>query len=406
MRRTSQPDYFTTPEIDQAELEARADFRRELRAFLADELTAERRRTHLDEREYGGWSPTYIREFRMKLGAAGYLGIGWSEEYGGGGRGMVYETILADEMEYAGAPGFDRTMTYLPRAIISFGSEQQKRMLLPRLRRGEIALCTAYSEPEAGSDLASLKLPAVPAGDRFVVTGQKDYCSQAHIADYAILAVRTRTTERKHDGISLLIVDMRDDRIRTTPHRTVAGWLHHSVYFDAVDIPAENLLGELHQGWKVLMGAVDHERCALSAPGEVARQLDRLITWAETPTADGRRPLDDGATADQIVGLAIEEEVARAYVYELAERQDAGTDVGSDGSLGQLMKREAACHADSIGMDLLGWNAQMTRASPDALLGGHVEYETRDHRYYSFAAGGFDIIRNVLAVRSLGLPRR
>jgi 3-oxocholest-4-en-26-oyl-CoA dehydrogenase alpha subunit len=406
VRNSADPSFFETLPVTGAEAEERASFRTELRAFLSQELTPQRREKYLDEREYGGWHPEYIREFRMKLGARGFIGIGWPAAIGGGGKGMVYEVILADELEYFGAPGLDRTITYLPQAVISFGTDKQKEMLLPRLRRGEIALCTAYSEAEAGSDLANLRVAAVPDGDHFVITGQKEYCSQAHIADFAILAARTRTDGRKHEGISLFIVDMHDERIHITEHRTVAGWYHHSVYFDGVEVPATMLLGELHSGWQVLMGAVDHERAALSAPGEVAKQLDRLIDWAATPGPDGVRALDDAAVADRLVGLLIEEEVARSYAYELAERQDAGCDVGSDGSLAQLLKREGARHADNLGLDLLGWSAQLTRASRHAVIGGHVEYEARDHLYYSFAAGGFDIIRNVLARRSLGLPRR
>jgi alkylation response protein AidB-like acyl-CoA dehydrogenase len=388
-----------------ADRAAQEEFRRELRRFLVEELTDERRRAYLDEGEYGGWSPAYIREFRMKLGERGYIGVGWPAEYGGGGKGMTYEVILADEMEYFGAPGLDRTITYLPQALITFGTDDQRRRLLPPLRRGEISLCTAYSEPEAGSDLASLQLAAVPDGDGFVIEGQKEYCSQAHIADFAILAARTKKTERNHQGVSLFIVDMHDERIHITPHRTVAGWLHHSVYFDRVAVSGDMLLGPLHEGWSVLMGAVDHERAALSAPGEVAKQLDRLIDWACAQSPDGQRPIDNDATADRLVGLAIDEEVARAYAYELAERQDRGGAVGSDASLAQLLKRQAARSADALAMDLLGINAQLTRTSPRALLGGHVEYETRDHLYYSFAAGGFDIIRNVIATRGLGLPR-
>lgn len=407
MRSSAEANLFEALAVSDEEVEERRLFRSSLRDFLLTEITPERRAKYLDEDEYGGWAPEYIREFRMKLGERGFIGVGWPAEYGGGGRGMVYEVILADELEYFDAPGLDRTITYLPQAIISFGTDEQRSLLLPPLRRGEIALCTAYSEAEAGSDLASLRLTAAPDGDVFRVTGQKEYCSQAHIADYAILATRTKTTERKHDGITLFIVDMHDeDRIKITRHRTVAGWYHHSVYFNDVEVPAAMRLGELHEGWRVLMGAVDHERAALSAPGEVARQLDALVGWAARPRPDGRRPMDDAAVADRLVELMIEEEAARTYAYELAERQEAGHSVGADGSLAQLIKREAARRADDLGLDLLGWSAQITRTSERAVLGGHVEHEARDHLYYTFAAGGFDILRNVLARRALGLPRR
>jgi 3-oxocholest-4-en-26-oyl-CoA dehydrogenase alpha subunit len=405
MRSSTDPFLFATPDLTEGECRERDAFRRSLRGFLSAELTDERRRRHLDVLEYGGWAPDYIREFRMRLGREGFIGVGWPEEFGGGGRGMVYEAIVADELDYFAAPGFDRTITYLPQTILSFGTDEHKSMLLPRIRRGEIALCAAYSEPEAGSDLASLRLAATPVPGGFTATGQKDYSSQAHIADYAVLAARTSTAGRKHEGISLFIVDMHDERIQISRRRSVAGWYHHSIYFDGVHIPESMLLGEIDRGWQVLMGAVDHERVALSAPGEVSRQFDRLLAWAVEPRQDGTRPIDDGAVGDALAGLLIDQTAAWRYLYEIAERIDAGDDVGADGSLAQLLKREAARKADNLGLDLLGTTVQIDRTSEHAVLGGHVEYEARDHLYYSFAAGGFDIIRNVLARRALGLPR-
>lgn len=405
MRSSTDPRFFVTPQVTQEEQREREDFRTSLRGFLEAELTEESRKRNLDVLEYGGWKTDYIREFRMRLGREGFIGVGWPEQFGGGGRGMVYEAILADELEYFGAPGFDRTITYLPQTIISFGTDEQKSMLLPRLRRGELALCAAYSEPEAGSDLASLRLAATPVPGGFSVTGQKDYSSQAHIADYSILAARTSSSGRKHDGISLFIVDMHDERIEISRRRSVAGWYHHSIYFRDVFVPDSMLLGDLDHGWLVLMGAVDHERVALSAPGEVTRQLDRLLDWARKPGPDGTRRIDDGAVGDALAGLFIDQRAALLYLYEIAERIDAGEEVGSDGSLAQLLKREAARKADNLGLDLLGPSAQIDRTSEHSLLGGHIEYEARDHLYYAFAAGGFDIIRNVIARRSLDLPR-
>src|SRR5690606_9980133 len=150
---SSAVDWFRRVELPPHEEEETSRFRHELRQFLQEELTQETRKLHSDVSEHRGWTPEYLREFRMKLGERGYIGIGWPVEYGGGGKGMLYELILADELEYWGAPGLDRTITYLPQTIISFGTDAQKHGLLPRLRRGELALSTAYTEPEAGSDL-------------------------------------------------------------------------------------------------------------------------------------------------------------------------------------------------------------------------------------------------------------
>src|SRR3569833_4319662 len=165
-----------------------AAFRDEVRTFLRRELTPEVFAKHRDTGEQGMWTPEFTKAFRRKLGAAGYLGMGWPKEYGGGGRSRIYQAILWDEMEYHRAPGLDRSMTYIPNAVMTFAPDAQKAELLPKINRGEISWFVGYSEPEAGSDLANLKSRAVADGDDFVITGQKAFSSDAHMADYGWLA--------------------------------------------------------------------------------------------------------------------------------------------------------------------------------------------------------------------------
>lgn len=380
-------------------------FRSELCAFLTAELTPAVCAQHYDEAEHHGWSPDFRRAFRRKLGERGYIGTGWPVEYGGGGRDMSYEMIFYDEMEYHRAPGLDATIAYIPLTIIAFGTEEQKRTFLPRLRTGEVAMFLGYSEPEAGSDLANLQTHAVADGDSFVITGQKVYSSHANLADYGFVAARTDPSSSRHHGVSLFIVDLHSGGVSIAKYRTVAGWDHHAVYFDHVVVPRSMLVGPLHEGWKVLMAALDYERSALAAPGLPERQLDRLVAWALAPDAAGSRPADDAAIADRLVTLAVETEAARLYAYELAERQARGERPQHETSLGMLLKREAARRADITGLELLGPYGQLTRGSPYAPFDGAIEHEYRDHLYFHFAAGGFDITRNVIAARGLKLPR-
>src|SRR5690606_10757038 len=200
---------------------------------------------------------------------AGYIGMGWPSEYGGGGRERIYQTIFWDEMTYARAPGLDRSITYVPNALLAMGSEEQKKTFLPRIIRGELSWFVGYSEPEAGSDLANLKTQAVQDGDEFVITGQKSFSSDAHKADYGWVATRSDSTLSKHRGLSMFIVDMKSPGVKITQHPTMAGWTHHAVYFDNVRVPRSMLVGQLHEGWKVVMGAIDFERGALAAHGLV-----------------------------------------------------------------------------------------------------------------------------------------
>ncbi len=380
-------------------------FRADVCAFLRRELTPEVWAAHRDPDEQGQWTATFTKAFRRKLGAAGLIGMGWPREYGGGGRSRVYQAIFWDEMEYHRAPGLERSITYVPNALLAFGSDAQKAEFLPRINRGELSWFVGYSEPEAGSDLAALKTRAVEDGDGFVITGQKAFSSEAHVADYGWVAARTDPAAPKHRGISMFIVDMKSPGVVVSKYPTLAGWTHHAVYFDHVQVERTMMVGERHQGWKVLMGAIDYERAALASAGLVGYQLDRLLAWCGYQH-DGARPrLDEPLVQDELARLAIEAEGARLTSYWLASLHARGFMPQHETSLAVLVKRETARRFDAAGLDLLGPFAPLRRGSPWAQLEGEVEVEYRDHLYFQFAAGGFDITRNVVAHRGLGLPR-
>jgi alkylation response protein AidB-like acyl-CoA dehydrogenase len=380
-------------------------FRSEVREFIKRELPPEAWLEHRDPTEHSGWSQEFTKAFRQKLGAAGYIGMGWPAEYGGGGRSRIYQMLFWDEMTYSRAPGLDRSLTYVPSSLLAFGTEEQKKLLLPRVMRGEVSWFVGYSEPEAGSDLANLKTRAVADGDDFVITGQKSFSSDAHKADYGWVVVRTDPSSAKHRGLSMFIVDMKSPGIRITEHPTMAGWIHQAVYFDEVRVPRSMLVGEVDQGWKIVMGAIDFERGALASHGVVDFQLDRLLSWSAREKADGSRELDDPVVQDELVRLAIESETTRLTTYWIASLHARGLRPQHETSLAVLVKRETARKLDIASMERLGPFAPLRAGSPWAPMHGEVEEEYRDRMYFQFAAGGFDITRNVIAVRGLGLPR-
>ena len=380
-------------------------FRAEVRTFLQRELTPEAWKAHRDPTEQGMWTAEFTKAFRRKLGAAGYIGMGWPKEYGGGGRSRVYQAIFWDEMEYHRAPGLDRSITYVPNALIALGSEAQKAEFLPKMGRGELSWFVGYTEPDAGSDLANLKTKAVEDGDHFVISGQKAFSSDAHMADYGWVATRTDPASTKHRGLSMFIVDMKSPGVTVSEYPTLAGWTHHAVHFDRVRVPKSMMVGELHQGWKVVMGAIDFERAALSSAGLVGYQLDRLLAWCSQDREGSGRFLDDPLVQDELVRLAIEAEGAKLMSYWLASLHARGLTPQHETSLALLVKRETARRFDVAGLELLGQFAPLRAGSPAVALGGEVEVEYRDHLYFQFAAGGFDITRNVVATRGLGLPR-
>ncbi len=389
---------------------AQEAFRSELCAFLKVELTDAVREQHRDLREWDGWEASFSEDFRRQLGTHGYISAPWPSEYGGGGRNIFDRVIFAEEMEYHSAPAFDRSITYIPDALLQFGSEVQKQELLPRIGRGECTFFLGYSEPDAGSDLASLRTRAEDRGDTFVITGQKAYSSGANRADYGWVAARTDPAAPKHHGISLFLVDMVSPGIEISGHVTTAGWQHHSVNFDAVEVPRSALVGELNEGWRVIMGAIDAERASLGAPGLVRAQLDRLIRYCrETPAESSSKEvaslLDDSAVAERLARLAIEVDSAQLISYWVASLSAHGHQGQHESSLALLYKRETARALDVAALELLGPTGALRANAPGAPLGGIVEREYLDHLYFHFAAGGFDITRNVIANRGLGLPR-
>ena len=380
-------------------------FRDEVRTFLRKELTPEVFAKYRDTTEQGMWTAEFTKAFRRKLGAAGYLGMGWPKEYGGGGRSRIFQAILWDEMEWHRAPGLDRSMTYIPNAVMAFGSPAQKAELLPKISRGEISWFVGYSEPEAGSDLANVKTRAVADGDDFIITGQKAFSSDAHMADYGWVATRSDPNSQRHKGMSMFIVDMKLPGVTIARHPTLAGWTHHSVHFDNVRVPRSMLVGEQDQGWKVVMGAIDFERAALASPGLVNYQFDRLLAWCAQSRDGGEKPIDDPVVQDRLVSAFIEAESTRIMSYWLASLHARGQYPQHETSLALLVKRETARLFDEVAMDVLGPYAPLRTGAPHAQLDGEVEVEYRDHLYFQFAAGGFDITRNVVATRGLGLPR-
>jgi len=395
LTRTSDPRQFYLGDEEAA-------FRKDLCAFLSAEAGETARARHYNERAYLGWDPEFRHAFRRELGRRGYIGLGWPREHSGAGKDMVFQLLYCEEMEYHNAPGMEPATTYVPYVIMWFGTADQQAYFLPRLRQGELSFFLGYSEPGAGSDLANLSAKAVEVGDHFLITGEKSYSTYADIADYGLVAARTNRGVKRHEGISMFLVDMRLPGIRVAQHRTVAGFDHPSVYFDNVAVPASMLVGQQDRGWDVLMGAINFERAALGSPGLLERQMRRLVAFASAD-AHGPASVRDDLNADRLVTATIEADAARLYAYEVVCWQAAGERPQHEASLAALLKREAARLLDVTGLELLGSDSQLRGSS--APLNGAVEQEYREHIYFHFAAGGFDITRNVIATRGLGLPR-
>jgi alkylation response protein AidB-like acyl-CoA dehydrogenase len=290
-------------------------FRLEVRQWLKQEIPQK-----WIELDPGIWeeteeSWTLAREFQRKLGQKGWLAPSYPKEYGGLELSHMKRLILAEELAYSRAPlsiEVEVTVNWVAPSIILFGTEKQKKDYVSSVAKGDIILCLGYSEPNAGSDLASLQTRAVEVGDEYVINGQKTWCSYGHLADYCWLAARTDPDASKHEGISIFIVDMKTPGITIRPLINILN--RHSfneVFFDDVRIPKESLVGQKNKGWYQLVIALDFERSSIGYAAANQRLIEELIKYAKETTRSGEPLANDPLIRNELAQLAVENEVAR-----------------------------------------------------------------------------------------------
>lgn len=375
-------DYRDTPE--------EADFRAALQSWLAENVPPGWRSVE----DHAGFDRIY-RSWHRSLYAAGYMGMSWPKEYGGRDMSPVYEAILNDEAGNADAPPIP-SVGYMGRAIFTYGSEEQKRRFLPPLLSGEVRWCQGFSEPEAGSDLASLRTRAELDGDHYIVNGQKMWSSGGIYSDWCMLLVRTNHEVPPHKGITCLLADMHVPGVETRPIVLANGNPETAeVFWDGVAVPAENRLGEEGDGWRIAMTTVSFER----GPGDVGT----VAAFRRNLLQVERLALEKGLHRDTQVRHAL----ARAYVYGEAQRLNvleqlskrvSGHLPGPDASISKQLWTQAEQYLQHVAMDLVGADA-LTGVAPDRLSDYFAS------RAISIYGGTAQIQRNLLAQRMLGLPR-
>lgn len=379
--------------------ETPAAFRRSLSDFLDELLTPELRAQHHDPSEYGGgWSSEFRQEFARILGKEGFLGRTWPSKYGGQDQPVVYDAILFDEIERHEAPFLEPSVAYVPFTILAYGTEWQKKTFLPRLLRDGLSIFVGYSEPEAGSDLANLSTNAKPVEGGYLINGVKYYSTFAGDADFGLLAVRTEPRgERKHDGISLLLVPMDADGVELHQHPMMTGETHHAVYFTDVFVTEDMLVGPEGRGWPVLMAAINYERLAIGAPGQADMLLEHLRTHVlQAPGS---------VAGDRLVSAAIEARAANLYYAGVVRRTGMiDEDPGDGATVAQLMKREAVRSIETMTLELLG-AASTVQGGEHSVADGRFAKMFIGDIMMEFAAGGFDITRQVIARRVLKMGR-
>ncbi len=385
-----------------------AKWRQEVKNFLAKDLPADWRGPGDEDAMFGGGSRKVMTQWRKKLASRGWIAPAWPKEYGGASMSIMEQFIFNEEMATAQAPPNDMIgIGMVGPTLIVYGTDEQKKQHLGGMLAADTWWCQLYSEPGAGSDLASLQTRATRDGDDYVINGQKIWTSGAHVADWGILLARTDPDLPKHKGISYFIVDMKSPGIDVQPLVNMAD--NHSfnqVFFDNVRIPKRNMIGEENRGWYMAVTTLDFERSAIGGSVGARRSVDELIAFAKEHRNDGQSLLDANPVLRyELCERVIETEAARMMSYRIVTMQDRGLIPNHEASVAKLYGSEMGQRIAATGMHVLGLYGQIVPKSKWAPLKGRIERSYLGAVASTIAGGTSEIQRNIIAQRGLGLPR-
>ncbi len=384
--------------------EADQDFRARARSWLKDNIPRERRPAH------GEGAAQFDRDWQKKLFEHGWAGVNWPQEFGGLGLSAVQQVIWYEECARAGAPNYINTtyvaLMHAGPTIIACGTDEQKAFHLPKILSGENLWCQGFSEPNAGSDLASLKTFGAVDGDHLVVNGSKTWTTDGQHADFQELLIRTEPGSQRHRGLTWVICDMRTPGITVSPIRTMLGDEHvNTTFYDDVRIPLSNVVGELGSGWKTAMSTLSFERGTGFIGDQLAlfERVNQAIALAgRTRLEDGSLAIEDSAIAGRLALIKAETMAIRAMTFAQISEIELSGGPGPKGSIMKLMvtgTSKALSHlvAEILGWEFMEWNGD--RADHP------WTYEYLWSWIYTIAGGTSEIQREIIADQLLELPR-
>jgi alkylation response protein AidB-like acyl-CoA dehydrogenase len=383
-----------------------SQLREEVRDFLTENVP-EQLPHALDERiaELSRW--------QARCYEAGYVGRAWPREFGGGGAAAVEQIIVDQELAAAGAPEFVNVvgLDVLGPSLLRFGNDEQRRRHIPSILSAQEVWCQGFSEPDAGSDLASLRTRAIERDDHFVLSGQKTWVSWGQFARWCGVLARTEevsSNRPRHKGISMLIVDLEAAGVEVRPITQITGHAEFcELFLDDVVVPKENLLSERGDGWKIAMYTLGHERGTAALPRQVKLRtwLDRLVRTAAERELDGEPLIEDPQNQVALARALIGIEVLRHHAYRTVGEFLSGGAVGSDSSSVKLLMAEAEQRLAATGLELLG--PCLEQADPAAADEDQFWQETYLYsRAASVYGGTQQIQRDIIADRVLALPQK
>jgi alkylation response protein AidB-like acyl-CoA dehydrogenase len=376
----------------------RAELREYYEKLLTPEVRAEIAAGH-------GIGPAHRRVWKQMC-SDGWVGVGWPKEWGGQGMTAIEQFVFFDESMRAGAPVPMLTLNTVGPTIMNFGTQEQREFFIPKILSGDIHFCIGYSEPGAGTDLASLKTRADRDGEEYVINGQKTWTSLAGDADYIWLACRTNQEVKKHKGISLLLVPMDTPGITVQPLHLMGEHNINHVYFDDVRVPVSTCVGGENNGWSLITNQLNHERVTLCSSGTLERQLAEVTAWAQQTTLpDGRRVIDQDWVQLNIARLWARIDALRLMNWQVAWEASQGKLVVGHCSAIKVYGTELNIEAFRLLMEIVGSVSVLDENAPGAVLQSRLEMSTRSSIILTFGGGVNEVQRDLISMFELGFPR-
>jgi 3-oxocholest-4-en-26-oyl-CoA dehydrogenase alpha subunit len=346
------------------------------------------------------------RALMRKIGERGWLGITWPEEHGGKDGDGVYEYLLNESLARRGGPQIGKGVGIIGKTLIRHGTDKLKREFLPKILRNEVEFAIGYSEPEAGSDAASMKLRATRDGDGWRLDGQKTWTTSAHFAEWYWVGARTDPDAPKHHGITLFLVPLDHPGITINPIWTMGDERTNDVFFDDVWVSDDYVVGELNRGFQYISEALDLERFTMFTFSQIEQRLELLCDYVRVTTRDGRPVRDDPVVRQRIAQLVTQAEVARVLGLRfVATSMKGGAPPTAEASEYKLFATELSKRLADASMDIAGPGSQLRVHTPDAPMRGRAESTYRYTVIDTIGGGGSEIQKNIIDRRKLGLPK-
>jgi alkylation response protein AidB-like acyl-CoA dehydrogenase len=385
-------------------------FRHEFKSWLEKNLPKrESTDEEVDFMHEGGRDDWQRRlAWHQKMHEGGWVGISWPKEYGGRGATLTQQIIYNQELAKVDSPMLVNGLGIMlvGPTLMHWGTDEQKKRYVPKILSGEEIWCQGYSEPNAGSDVASLQTRAIEEGDYFIVNGQKVWTSDAHHADWCILLTRTDPEAPKHKGISYILVDMHSPGVTVRPLVQITGDANfNEVFFEDVKVPKKNLIGEKNQGWQVAITTLMFERSGIGGGRDMMGQVKELAELAQAVKHNGRSAWDDASVRQKISQFACEAAGLKYTGYRQLTRRLKGLPPGPEGSVLKLCNSELNLRMNKFAMELLGPYAQLEFKAPFAVDKGKWSYRMLASRALTIAGGTSEIQHNIIGERVLGLPK-